>query len=373
MNPPAKASSANRADSRSDDRRATGPRPRRRADPVVGVGAARPAPRRPARAAERRRPSTSPMQRVADDDRPVGVDSAPSRPPSSAWLSEPGRQRPDRRRDVARRGCTRRTSRVRRASGHRSRLSAACSTARNGPTSLPVGLMTPIVAARIRSGTPARERERRRRRATISSAPDDEDPPAADPVGVRRQPERDQRVADEGQREDHPDRRAGRGRAPPGTGRGRPRGSRSRTSGGRSANSSRPSRSRPRRLAIEAGRSGRGRRVHRVASLGFAPAGDVCQNAGRRSTPDDDEPATTPTLPGHDDAAPTTGSTTTARTTGTTTTPTATRAARPGRRRRLGRRRPRDRASAPVVARRLALRRSRLGARAGPARVPAPG
>jgi hypothetical protein len=31
-------------------------------------------------------------------------------------------------------------------------LSAACSTARNGPTSLPVGLMTPTVAARISSG-----------------------------------------------------------------------------------------------------------------------------------------------------------------------------------------------------------------------------
>ncbi len=32
-------------------------------------------------------------------------------------------------------------------------LSAACSTARNGPTSFPVGLMTPTVAARMRSGT----------------------------------------------------------------------------------------------------------------------------------------------------------------------------------------------------------------------------
>ena len=34
--------------------------------------------------------------------------------------------------------------------------SAACSTARNGPTSLPLGLMTPIVAARTRTGSDAR-------------------------------------------------------------------------------------------------------------------------------------------------------------------------------------------------------------------------
>ena len=63
--------------------------------------------------------------------------------------------------------------------------------------------MTPIVAARISSGgqlvsgedEPGDHHQQR---------PGDQDAAPADPVGVRRQPERDQRVADEGQGQDRP-------------------------------------------------------------------------------------------------------------------------------------------------------------------------
>ena len=83
-------------------------------------------------------------------------------------------------------------------------VSAACSMARNGPTSLPVGETTPIAPARMSSGsqlvnaktTPA---------TIISAAPGDQHAAAAEPVGVGRQPQRDDRVADERQGQDDAD------------------------------------------------------------------------------------------------------------------------------------------------------------------------
>ena len=122
------------------------------------------------------------------DDRPVGVGWRPSpaveqhlgdehRPPAhpTAVANEPARLYQAKTR----------------ASAARTRwLSAACSTARNGPTSLPLGLMTPIVAATSSTGEVGRV-------ANTSAGDDhqqragDEDPPPAEPVGVRGQPQRD--------------------------------------------------------------------------------------------------------------------------------------------------------------------------------------
>ena len=146
-----------------------------------------------------------PDQGIADDDGAIGVDGGDAAI-EQRLRHEPGRERSDGRRDVARRGCTRRTSRVRRAPGVAS-VSAACSTARNGPTSLPVGLITPMVAARIRSGTQIGNREHETRQ-DHQERPSDQDPAPAKSIGTRREPERDQRVADEGQGQDDPDRGA---------------------------------------------------------------------------------------------------------------------------------------------------------------------
>ena len=76
--------------------------------------------------------------------------------------------------------------------------------ARNGPTSLPVGETTPIAPARMSSGShvvnaktiPAR---------SIRSGAGDQHAPTAEPVGVGRQPQRDDRVADQRQGQDDPD------------------------------------------------------------------------------------------------------------------------------------------------------------------------
>ena len=76
--------------------------------------------------------------------------------------------------------------------------------ARNGPTSLPVGETTPIAPARMSSGsqlvnaktTPGEDHQDRA---------GDQHPAAAEPVGVGRQPQRDDRVADERQGQDEAD------------------------------------------------------------------------------------------------------------------------------------------------------------------------
>ncbi len=83
--------------------------------------------------------------------------------------------------------------------------SAACSIARNGPTSLPVGEMTPIVAARISRGTQSVSAK-----ATPAHDHQDraghQDAAPAEPIGMRRQPQREDRVADEREAEHDPDR-----------------------------------------------------------------------------------------------------------------------------------------------------------------------
>ena len=76
--------------------------------------------------------------------------------------------------------------------------SAACSIDRNGPTSLPLGLMTPMVPASTRSQrlpvdaktSPAASHQHRA---------DDQHAAASDPIGARREGQRDDGVADERQ------------------------------------------------------------------------------------------------------------------------------------------------------------------------------
>ena len=84
-------------------------------------------------------------------------------------------------------------------------VSAACSTARNGPTSLPVGETTPIAPARMSSGSQLVNANTMPRDDHQRGA-GDEDATPAEPVGLGRQPERDERVADQGERQDEPDR-----------------------------------------------------------------------------------------------------------------------------------------------------------------------
>ena len=144
-----------------------------------------------------------PDDRVADDDRAVGVER---RGPAvdQGLADQPGAERTGRRRHVADDvvpGERRRPAAVR--DGLAS--SAACSMARNGPTSLPVGEMTPIAPARMSSGTQLVN-------AKTTPGDDhqpgtrDQDPAPAESVRVRRQPQRDEGVADEREGQDEADR-----------------------------------------------------------------------------------------------------------------------------------------------------------------------
>ena len=179
--------------------------PRREASDAIASADQRRSRRRP-RGRRRRRPARA-DQRLAE---------------------QPGSERAGRRRDVADEvvpGEGRGPPPVR-----HDWVSAACSTARNGPTSFPVGEITPTIAGQDQQRQPVGRARTRCPATTTSRLLDDEDPTPAEPVRVRRQPQRDERVADEGQRRGRPRSPAGRGRSRRGTGRGRPRGTRTRTS-----------------------------------------------------------------------------------------------------------------------------------------------
>ena len=92
---------------------------------------------------------------------------------------------------------------VRRAAGVTS-VSEACSIGRNGPTSLPDGLSTPERRGHQEHEEPGAPGEDRAGRGHQQGA-DDERSPTPDPIGVGRQPQADQRVADERQREEDAD------------------------------------------------------------------------------------------------------------------------------------------------------------------------
>ena len=266
--------------------------PQAAADPVVdGLGAAAPRWRR--RAARTPTAISEPDDRVADDDRPVGVDRR--QPAVEERLAEQARaERPGRGRDVARRGCTRRTSRSGACPG-RSALSAACSTARNGPTSLPVGEITPIVAGEDQQGHPAREGEHDPRH-DHQERPGDQDPATAEPVGMGRQPQRDRACRRSASGSGRSRSSAGRGRRRRGTGRGRRPGTRSRTSAASASRTGRrPFRSRPRRLAMRPGSAARGGAVTSAESTGpTARPRRVCENAAGGPRRHDRAPSPTP-------------------------------------------------------------------------------
>ena len=155
--------------------------------------------------------------------------SSGAAPPSiSAWLRRPGAERPGRGRHVTRDvvpGEGRRSG----ACPGRSGVSAACSMARNGPTSLPVGETTPIAPARMSSGTQLVN-------ANTTPATIIRTAPA---TSTRRRPSRSALVVSHSEMIVSPmsvkvrtsPTAAGPARPPPGTGRGRPRGTHSRTSG----------------------------------------------------------------------------------------------------------------------------------------------
>ena len=141
--PPAKASSANSADRRSTTR-CDRCRPRR-----VRIGAS--APRRGGTSMRGRDAANSSASTMPDDARsprsPAGTRPTARRRAPMAQLGDHARRRARRSRSrTNRRAGTARRCSVRR-SAPTSWLSDACSTARNGPTSLPLGLITPIVAA----------------------------------------------------------------------------------------------------------------------------------------------------------------------------------------------------------------------------------
>ena len=84
--------------------------------------------------------------------------------------------------------------------------SAACSTERKGPTSFPLGLMTPIVPA-TRSSQKRLVDAKAIPAAAISSAPGDEHAPAPEPIGPRGEVQRHDRVTGERQRQERADAR----------------------------------------------------------------------------------------------------------------------------------------------------------------------
>ncbi len=225
MNPPANASIEKSADSRSTtDRDRPSPNRRRTPSPAAALGGASIAGGKPAEADRHRDPD----QRVADDDRPVGVDRG--EPAVDQRLADdPGTQRSRRGGDVA---------------------GQVVPGERRGPASVWRRLRQPglldcqewpdLVAGRRdhpdRGGQdqerwPARHCEDETR-ADHQQGPGDENAAASDPIGVRRQPERDERVADERQGQDDPDRQRIEAQRRRDRARGRPRGTRSRTSGG---------------------------------------------------------------------------------------------------------------------------------------------
>ena len=242
--PPPNASSANSADSRATIPRDR-PRPKPSADPVGCLRDLRCLDRRADAGEDRGHGETD--RGVADEDRPIGVDVGEAGG-EQRLRRRSRRQGPDGGRDVAGEVVPGedRASAARRAS---SGSGPPVRSARNGPTSLPVGLITPIVAARMSSGTELVARTRPRRRpsgATRRSA-------------TRRRPIRSACVVSQREMSVSPTSvsvriapivSASRPSAQ-GTGPGRRRGSHSRTSAGSGvANRRRPSEVRPRRLAI---------------------------------------------------------------------------------------------------------------------------
>ena len=227
-NPPPNASSANSADSRATiPPRLVEPQPGRRAGDVRDRRRGRDldGPRQQ-REHERHRDADD---GVADDHDAVGVRRRG--PGVERRLRDDARgERPAAPSRPTRRPGTARTAR----SGRRASTSCesdACSMARNGPTSLPLGLSTPSVAATSSTGNavlPANTMPG----ADHQQRPEEQRPPAAEPVGARRQQQRDRGVAEQRQGEEQADLGRRRSRSPRGTARGRPRGSRSRTSAG---------------------------------------------------------------------------------------------------------------------------------------------
>ena len=92
---------------------------------------------------------------------------------------------------------------VRRWSGM-SWVRAACSMDRNGPISLPLGLMTPMMAAAV-SSSGLRVSRKTTPASTISSGAEQQHPAAADPVSGGGQPEGDAGVTGQGEGEQQAD------------------------------------------------------------------------------------------------------------------------------------------------------------------------
>ena len=82
--------------------------------------------------------------------------------------------------------------------------SAACSIDRNGPTSLPLGLTTPIVPAITRKQEVARKCEGKTG-AGPKKGPDNEHPPAPNTIHLGCENQRNDRVPQQGQGEKHSD------------------------------------------------------------------------------------------------------------------------------------------------------------------------
>ena len=138
--------------------------------------------RRPAPGRSRRRPAGPGGRRRLRPGRRAGMPGRSARPPSAprAVANEPTR-------------LYQANTSVRRSSVTMCE-SAACSTDRNGPTSFPLGLMTPMVAARSSSNKVAGRGEHDPGQHH-QDGPDDQRAPPPEPIGGRRQPQGDRRVA----------------------------------------------------------------------------------------------------------------------------------------------------------------------------------
>ena len=145
----------------------------------------------------------SPIDGIAHDHDPVGVGRRGAGPERGLG-DDAGRQRARSAvGDRARRAGSGRTGRVR-PRGSTSCVSDACSTARNGPTSLPLGLMTPSVAATSSTGNTV-EVANTRPAPSISSGADEQRAASAEAVGASRQEQRDRGVAEQGEGEQQAD------------------------------------------------------------------------------------------------------------------------------------------------------------------------
>ena len=229
---------------------------------------------------------SEPDERVADDDRPIGVDRGEARPARKPWLRSPAASAPDRGRDVAGEvvpGEGRRPARV------RGRLAEGRLLDGEERPDLVAGRADhPDRRGEDQERDPARDREDDARRR--SSAASRRSGRAAGRSGRRCVvSHREMSVSPIRVRvRISADRRARRGRAPRGTGRGRRRGTRSRTSGAtRVRKRSRPLRSRPRRLAARPASRGS------ATGVGVTPEVYVreCRSeVSRRHEHDPDEP-----------------------------------------------------------------------------------